>query len=58
MVKYKKKYGQNQPPYKPHIRENPMLDFGDILLLKDSEAMYHIVFTTECTDYASYKKNL
>ena len=37
------------------IRDNPMLGCGDILLLK--EVMHHLVFTTDCDDYGSWKQN-
>ncbi len=37
------------------IRDNPMLDCGDILSLK--EMMHQLVFTTDCDDYGSWKQN-
>ncbi len=37
------------------IRANPMLDCVDILSLK--EQMHHLVLTTDCDDYGSWKKN-
>ncbi len=36
------------------IRDNLMLDCGDILLLKD---MMHLVFTTDRDNYGSWKQN-
>ncbi len=37
------------------IRDNPTLDCVDILSLKDQ--MYHLVLTTDCDDYGSWKQN-